>query len=84
MFGSVTLASFYDAGVITGKDRDGPAPCHYQTIMVAAASKRLMQDEQATRLGVTVTADSKMFGRMLAKIALGLTVRLYNSECVAS
>jgi hypothetical protein len=73
VLGPVVLPCFYEAGVLANKPiSDETAPCDYHMIIVAPAHKSVM--EEAARAGVRLRADSKMFARMLAKIALGMAV----------
>jgi hypothetical protein len=72
MLGAIALPSYYEAGALTNRPRTDTAPCDYHFIIVAPASQRLLK--QSRRVGVSITANSKMFAQMLAKIALGVAV----------
>lgn len=69
--GVVTTVSFYEAPVLTGGPVPEIPPCDYFFHLLAPAGD---MPSDCRRLGVSLTADSRMFARMLAKIALGLAV----------
>jgi hypothetical protein len=72
ILGPVVLPCFYEAGALTNKPPSDVAPCDYHIIIVASARGPILQ--QATRVGVDLHCDSKVFAQMLAKIALGLAI----------
>jgi len=73
VLGPITIPSYYEAGALSNRSfPDSPAPCDYHMIVVASARGEIL--EQSPRVGVELRCDSKMFARMLAKIALGAAV----------
>lgn len=69
--GALTIPSFYEAPILTGAPVPEFPPCDYQFHMVAPASP---VPDDASRIGISLVADSRMFARMLAKIGLGFAV----------
>jgi hypothetical protein len=69
--GVVVLPQFYEAPVLTNATVPAIPPCDYHFRIVNPA--RHVPDD-ARRIGVSLTADSRMFARLLAKIGLGLAV----------
>ena len=73
VLGPVVIPSYYEAGVLTNKPiTDDTVPCDYHTIIVAPA-RGSIRNEPADA-SVEISADSKKFAQMLAKIALGMAV----------
>ncbi len=72
ILGPIILPAYYEAGALTGKPLNEFSGCDYHIIIVASAQQNAMTG--VSRLGVDLTADSKSFARMLAKIALGVAV----------
>ena len=71
----VTIPHFYEAGALNNKPLPQVAPCDYKILRVASAEPPEMLGY--SRVGVQASCDSKAFARMLAKVALGLTVAKY-------
>lgn len=72
ILGALVLPSYYEAGALTNKPLTDTAPCDLQFFVIAPASRRLL--EEAARVGVELFINPKVFGQMLAKIALGVAV----------
>jgi hypothetical protein len=72
ILGPIVIPCYFEAGALTNKPLVGIAPCDYHMIVVASARGPILQ--QAARVGVDLYCDSKVFARMLAKIALGVAV----------
>lgn len=72
------MPSFYEAGILSGRPIGEAVPCDYKMIVVAPASKKAL--EGVAGVGVELTADPKIFARMLAKIALGVAVAKFGPE----
>lgn len=73
VLGPIIIPCYYEAGALTNKPHtDDTAPCDYHMIVVAPAHGEILKE--STRVGVSLTANSKIFAQMLAKIALGLAV----------
>ncbi len=70
--GPIVIPSFYEAGVLSDKPMPDVAPCDYKIIVVAPGRGAIF--DQTSRVGVSLSANSKTFAQMLAKIALGITV----------
>jgi hypothetical protein len=68
--GAITIPSFYEAPIFNG----GPVPespiCDYEFRVLSPGRSQ----DDAQSVGVSLSADSKMFARMLAKIGLGVAV----------
>jgi hypothetical protein len=78
ILGAIILPSYYEAGVLTDAPINDIAPCDYQIIVVAPAGQSLLQ--KSSRVGVELTANSKTFAQMLAKIALGMAVAKFGID----
>lgn len=79
VLGPIIIPSYYEAGALTNRPLpDSPAPCDYHMIVVAAARGEILR--QSPRVGVDLSCDSKMFSRMLAKIAFGAAVARYGVD----
>jgi hypothetical protein len=72
VLGAISIPAYYEAGALTNRPIASVYPCDYRMIVVAPASQRLLR--QSAKVEVRVSANSMTFARMLAKIALGLTV----------
>lgn len=72
VLGPVIIPSYYEAGALTDKPFTDIAPCDYKIIVVAPA-RGSIRNEPAD-VSVELSADSKKFAQMLAKIALGMAV----------
>lgn len=72
VLGPIAIPSYYEAGVLTKKAFTDTAPCDYHFIIVSSAPRDIMRE--IASVSVELRADSKMFARMLAKIALGMAV----------
>ena len=77
ILGPVVLPAFYEAGALSGKPFTTPMSCasDQKVIVVRPASPQLLRD--TPRIGVELRSTPKTFGRMLAKIAHGITVAHY-------
>lgn len=69
--GAITIPSFYEAPILSGKPVPDFAPCDYEFRVLEPARLPL---HGTRRVGVALKADSRMFARMLGKIGLGLAV----------
>jgi hypothetical protein len=78
ILGPIILPAYYEAGALTGKPLDEYSGCDYHMIIVAPAQQNAMIG--VSRLGVDLSADSKAFARMLAKIALGVAVAYFGID----
>ncbi|HEX7722044.1 MAG TPA: hypothetical protein VF397_07790 [Pyrinomonadaceae bacterium] len=79
VLGPIVIPSYYEAGALTNRPfPDSHAPCDYHMIVVASARGEIL--EQSPRVGVSLRADSKIFARMLAKIALGTAVARFGIQ----
>lgn len=70
--GAMVIPAYYEAGALTNRPISNTAPCDYKFIVVAPASKQIL--DETRRVGVQGRANPKTFAQMLAKIALGATV----------
>jgi len=69
---AIAIPSYYEAGALTNRPITETAPCDYHFMVMAPASRRLLQ--QSARVGVALSVNAKTFAQMLAKIALGVAV----------
>ena len=74
ILGPVILPSYYEAAALSNKPLTNsvPCPCDHKMIVIRPASAKALAN--VARLGVSLRSTPKTFARMLAKIALGLTV----------
>jgi len=75
--GAIVIPSFYEAPILTGAIAPEFPPCDFQ-IRIVAPAQTIPSD--AKRIGVSLTANSKMFARMLAKIGLCITVATLGTQ----
>lgn len=70
----IVIPSYREAGALSGRPitSNEPCPCDYHIIITAPGRGGVY--EQSARAGIDTQADSLMFARMLAKIALGVAV----------
>lgn len=70
--GPIVLPSFYEAGVLSDKPTPDVAPCDYKIVVVAPGRGPIF--DEASRVGVSLSANAKTFAQLLAKIGLGISV----------
>lgn len=76
--GPVIIPSFYEATELSGKPTPEVAPFDAKMIVVAPSTKAMPNGVAGIRVSLTV--DSQVFARMLAKIALGVAVASLGKE----
>jgi hypothetical protein len=78
VLGAAIIPSFFEAAELSGRPTRNPPTCEYKILIVAPVSKANLEGNRS--VGVEGRADTTLFARMLAKIALGVAVAAHGPD----